>query len=43
VVNEGRRQLRAGYASAITVIFFLVVLIISILQRAIVKEESAVS
>jgi multiple sugar transport system permease protein len=43
VVNEGRRQLRAGYASAITVIFFLVVLIISILQRVIVKEESAVS
>jgi multiple sugar transport system permease protein len=43
VVNEGRRQLRAGYASAITVIFFLVVLIISIMQRVIVKEERAVS
>jgi multiple sugar transport system permease protein len=43
VVNEGRRQLRAGYASAITVIFFLIVLIISIVQRVIVKEEREVS
>ena len=42
VVNEGRGQLRAGYASAVTVVFFLVVLTISILQRVIVKEERQV-
>lgn len=42
-VNEGRRQLRAGYASAITVVFFLIVLAISIIQRVVVREEKAVS
>jgi len=43
VVNEGRRQLRAGYASSITVVFFLIVLVISIIQRVIVREEKAVT
>jgi multiple sugar transport system permease protein len=43
VVNEGRRQLRAGYASSITVIFFLIVLVVSILQRVVVREERAVT
>jgi multiple sugar transport system permease protein len=42
VVNEGRRQLRAGYASAITVVFFLIVLVISIIQRFVIQEERSV-
>ncbi len=42
VVNEGRRQLRAGYASALTVLFFLIVLTISIIQRVVIREERAV-
>jgi multiple sugar transport system permease protein len=42
VVNQGRRQMRAGYASAITVVFFLIVLVISIVQRVVVREERAV-
>lgn len=42
VVNEGRRQLRAGYASAITVVFFIIVLVISIVQRVVVREERTV-
>ncbi len=39
VVREGRYQLRAGYASAITVVFFLIVLAVSIVQRALIREE----
>jgi ABC-type sugar transport system permease subunit len=35
--------LRAGYASSITVIFFLIVLVVSILQRVVVREERAVT
>ncbi len=42
-VNEGRRQLQAGYASAITVVFFVIVLAVSMAQRVLVKEERAVS
>ena len=42
VVNEGFRQQRIGYASAITVVFFLIVLVISIIQRLVVPEERAV-
>jgi multiple sugar transport system permease protein len=42
VVNEGFRQQRIGYASAVTVAFFLVVLIVSIIQRAVAPEERAV-
>lgn len=38
-VREGRYQLRAGYASAITVVFFLIVLAVSIVQRALIREE----
>lgn len=41
-VREGRYQLRAGYASAITVVFFLIVLTVSILQRALMREERAI-
>jgi multiple sugar transport system permease protein len=42
-VNEGRRQLQAGYASAITVVFFLIVLVVSIVQRVFIQEERAIS
>ncbi len=41
-VREGRYQLRAGYASAITVVFFLIVLAVSIIQRAVIREERAI-
>jgi multiple sugar transport system permease protein len=41
-VREGRYQLRAGYASAITVVFFLIVLAISIIQRVVIREERAI-
>jgi len=41
-VREGRYQLRAGYASAITVVFFLIVLAVSLAQRAVMREERAV-
>ncbi|NOK62609.1 MAG: sugar ABC transporter permease [Chloroflexi bacterium AL-W] len=39
IVNEGFRTLRIGYASAISVVFFLIVLAISILQRVVLTEE----
>jgi multiple sugar transport system permease protein len=42
VVDEGFRQQRIGYASAVTVAFFLIVLLISIIQRMVVPEERAV-
>jgi multiple sugar transport system permease protein len=41
-VNEGFRQQRIGNASAITVVFFLIVLAISMLQRRFIREERAV-
>jgi len=39
---QGFRQGRIGYASAITVVFFLIVLAISLVQRAFLKEERSV-
>ena len=39
LVQQGFSELHVGYASAIAVIFFLIVLVISILQRTIIKEE----
>jgi multiple sugar transport system permease protein len=42
VYREGFRQLKVGYASAITIVFFLIVLGVSLLQRAILREERAV-
>lgn len=42
VVNEGFRQLRVGYASALTVAFFVIVLMISLVQRVFLTEERAV-
>ncbi|MCD6122809.1 MAG: sugar ABC transporter permease [Spirochaetales bacterium] len=37
--RQGFRQLRVGYASTIAIVFFLIVLVISILQRIFLKEE----
>jgi len=41
--QEGFTMLRVGYASAIGVLFFLIVLGVSILQRIYLKEERAVA
>jgi len=41
VVNQGFRQQRVGYASATTVVFFLIVLAIALLQKSILKSEVA--
>jgi multiple sugar transport system permease protein len=43
VYREGFKQLRVGYASAITIVFFLIVLGVSLLQRVFLREERAVS
>lgn len=43
VYREGFKQLRVGYASAISVVFFLIVLGVSLVQRAFLREERAVS
>jgi multiple sugar transport system permease protein len=39
IVDEGFTQLRVGYASAISVIFFILVLAISLIQRRLLPEE----
>ncbi|WP_319478405.1 sugar ABC transporter permease [Marispirochaeta aestuarii] len=41
--REGFRQGRIGYAAAIAVVFFLIVLGISMIQRSILKEERTVN
>jgi multiple sugar transport system permease protein len=43
VYKEGFKQLRVGYASAIAVVFFLIVLGVSLLQRVFLREERTVS
>lgn len=42
VVKSGWRELKVGYASAMTVVFFLIVLGVSLLQRVYLTEERAV-
>jgi multiple sugar transport system permease protein len=42
VVDQGFRQLNVGYASALTVVFFVIVLIVSLLQRVFITEERTV-
>ena len=42
VIEQGWGQLKVGYASAISVIFFIIVLVISLLQRRFVREERMV-
>jgi len=43
VVEMGWGQLKVGYASAISIVFFLIVLGVSIIQRSIMKEKGAES
>ena len=40
--KQGFKQLKVGYASSIAIIFFLIVLIISLIQRKFIKEERAI-
>lgn len=42
VVKAGWRELKVGYASAMTVVFFLIVLGVSLLQQVYLTEERAV-
>lgn len=42
VVHQGWRQLKVGYASAISIAFFLIVLGVSMIQRYFLREERAV-
>lgn len=42
VVEQGWGQLKVGYASAISIVFFLIVLGVSLIQRRILREERAV-
>ena len=42
VVHQGWGQLKVGYASAVSIVFFLIVLGVSLLQRYFVREERAV-
>jgi multiple sugar transport system permease protein len=39
--RQGFSQLRVGYASTIAIVFFLIVLVISIIQRLVLKEQRA--
>jgi multiple sugar transport system permease protein len=41
-IDQGWGQLKVGYASAITVVFFVIVLVVSLLQRRFLREERAV-
>lgn len=42
VIDQGWGQLKVGYASAVSVVFFLIVLIVSLLQRRFLREERQV-
>ena len=42
VINTGWGILKVGYSSAISVVFFIIVLVISLLQRRVIREERAV-
>ncbi len=41
-IDQGWGQLKVGYASSITVVFFVIVLVVSLLQRRFLREERAV-
>lgn len=43
IIKQGWEQLKVGYASAVSVVFFLIVLIISLLQRRFLREEREVA
>lgn len=38
-VNQGFRQQRIGYASAITMVFFVIVLLVALVQKVLLKSE----
>jgi ABC-type sugar transport system permease subunit len=38
-VNQGFRQQRIGYASAITMVFFVIVLAVAFVQKVMLKSE----
>jgi multiple sugar transport system permease protein len=42
IIHQGWGQLRVGYASALSLIFFLIVLGVSLIQRYFLKEERTV-
>jgi multiple sugar transport system permease protein len=42
VVQQGWGQLKVGYASAISIVFFLIVLAVSLIQRTVLREEREV-
>jgi len=42
VINQGWGQLKVGYAAAISVVFFLIVLMVSLIQRRFLREERQV-
>ena len=42
VIEQGWGQLKVGYAAAISVVFFLIVLLVSLLQRVFLREERQV-
>lgn len=42
VIEQGWGQLKVGYAAAISVVFFVIVLIVSLIQRVFLREERAV-
>lgn len=42
VIQQGWGQLKVGYASAVSVVFFIIVLIVSLLQRFFIREERTV-
>ena len=43
MVTEGFKNGKIGYASALAVVFFIIVLTLSLLQRLLIKEERAVA
>ena len=40
VVQQGWSELKVGYASAISIVFFLIVLAVSLIQRRIIGNEA---
>lgn len=43
IIDQGWGQLRVGYASAVSVVFFIIVLFVSLLQRRFLREERQVT
>ena len=42
IIEQGWGQLKVGYASAVSVVFFIIVLIVSLMQRRFLREERQV-